>query len=114
GLAPLLKHAAGGTLLLGLGGDELLDGHVWTPLNDALSGRRRPTIRDGGRLAAAALPGGLRARLIAARHGVGSPCWLRPEAAARWRSVELAAANEPVRFDRVVRRAVRGRTLAVA
>ena len=114
GLAPLLEQAAGGTLLLGLGGDELLDGHVWTRLNDALSGRRRPTLRDGGRLAAAALPGTLRARLIASRHDVEPPRWLRPEAAARLRSIERAAGNEPVRFDRVVRRAVRTRTLVVA
>lgn len=114
GLAPLLEHAAGGSLIVGLGGDELLDGHAWTRLNDALGGRRRPTVRDTGRLAAATLPGSLRARLMAARRDLESPRWLRPAAAARFRSVERAAGNEPVRFDRAVRHAVRARTLVVA
>ena len=114
GLAPLLEHAAGGSLVVGLGGDELLDGHAWTRLNDALAGRRRPTLRDAGRLAAATLPGPLRARLIASRRDVEPPRWLRPGAAARLRAIERAAGNEPVRFDRAVRQAARARTLVVA
>jgi asparagine synthase (glutamine-hydrolysing) len=114
GLAPLLEHAAGGTLLVGLGGDELLDGHAWTRLNDALAGRRRPTLRDAGRLASAALPSPVRARLIAWRRDVEPPRWLRPAAAARLRALERVAGNEPVRFDDAVRQAVRARTLVVA
>jgi asparagine synthase (glutamine-hydrolysing) len=114
GLVPLLEHAAGGTLLVGLGGDELFGGHVWTRLNDALARRRRPTVRDAGRLAVAALPGPLKARVIASRRDLEPPRWLRPAAAARLRSIERAVANEPVRFDRAVQHAVRARTLAVA
>jgi asparagine synthase (glutamine-hydrolysing) len=113
-LAPLLEHAAGGTLLIGLGGDELLDGHAWTRLNDALAGRRRPTLRDVARLSAAALPGRLRGRVMASRRDLEPPRWLRPSAAARLRSIERAAANEPLSFDSAVRHAVRARTLVVA
>jgi asparagine synthase (glutamine-hydrolysing) len=113
-LVPLLAHAAGGSLLVGLGGDELLDGHAWTRLNDALARRRRPSASDALRLGAALLPDALRTRLVAARRGLEPPRWLREHAASELRRLERAAASEPVRFDRTVDRASRARTVLVA
>jgi asparagine synthase (glutamine-hydrolysing) len=112
-LAPLVAHAAGGSLLLGLGGDELLGGHRWTTLNDALARRRGLRSRDLGRLMVAALPRAPRARILAAGR-LNPPRWLRSGAVQQFREIERVAANEPVRFDRVVLHAARVRTLVVA
>lgn len=108
-LAPLVAAASGGTLLVGLGGDELLGGHRWTRLNDALARRRPPRFRDATRLAVAASPAILRRRMLARRLET-APSWLRPTAARRVRHALRAEANEPVRFDRAVRWAARART----
>jgi Asparagine synthase len=112
-LAPLVAHAAGGSLLVGLGGDELLGSHRWTRLNDALARRRRPRPTDLGRLAVAALPRPPRAWVVARRARLEPPRWLRPTAARRFRAAERASADEPVRFDRVVQHAARVRTVVV-
>jgi asparagine synthase (glutamine-hydrolysing) len=111
-LAPLVEAAAGGTLLVGLGGDELLAGHRWTRLNDVLARRRRPTPRDAVRGAVGALPGRLRGPVLARRF-VKLPSWLRPDAARRMRTALREEANEPVRFDLSVEHAARVRTPVV-
>jgi asparagine synthetase B (glutamine-hydrolysing) len=108
-----VEAEAGGTLLVGLGGDELFGGHRWTRLNDTLARRRPPAARDVARAAVAALPGSLRGRLLVGRLGI-PPAWLRPAAARRFREALRAEANEPVRFDRAVRRAARVRKPVVA
>jgi asparagine synthetase B (glutamine-hydrolysing) len=112
-LVPLLPHAAGGSVLLGLGGDELFNNHRWTNLNEALSRRRRPEPRDLARLAAASLPGRLRGTLLA-RKRRRERRWLRPPAARLVRVLERRAADEPLRFDRAVEKSARSRVLAVA
>jgi asparagine synthetase B (glutamine-hydrolysing) len=112
-LAPLVEAAAEGTLLVGLGGDELFGGHRWTRLNDALARRRRPVPRDAVRAAVAALPGQVEGRLLVGRLGT-PPAWLRPAAVRSLRRALREEANEPVRFDCAVRRAARVRTPVVA
>jgi asparagine synthase (glutamine-hydrolysing) len=114
GLAPLVEHASGGSLLVGLGGDELLSGHRWTRVNDVLAGRQRPGPRDVGRIVVATLPGMLRARVLRSRRQLEPPRWLRSAAAQRLRRIERAGPDEPVRFDRVVPHAARARTVLVA
>lgn len=111
--APLLPHAVGGSLLVGVGGDELLDNHRWTPLNDVLAGRRRPEARDAARLAVALLPGRIRGRTLERRTRLERP-WLQPRAAREVRALERRAADEPLRFDRAVEREARSRVLTVS
>lgn len=112
-LAPLLRQARHGSLVVGLGGDEILGGYRWTRLNDALARRRRPTVRDFGQLAFAALPASARARVRPRRGRLGSPVWLRPEAARRFRALTRSSRDEPVRFDHAIRHAARVRALRV-
>ena len=114
GFDPLLRHATGGSLLLGLGGDEVLSGHRWTRVNDVLARRRAPTGRDLGRLAVAALPSALRKQALGRRLAFDAPSWLRPAAAEALEPLHREAMNEPVRFDRVVPHAARVRTLVVS
>ena len=80
--APLLRHASGGTLLTGIGGDELLlitNRSRWVEL---LRARARPEARDALRLGFAIAPRPLRhwvhARRLPLEFG-----WLRPEARRR-------------------------------
>jgi asparagine synthase (glutamine-hydrolysing) len=113
-LAALLPPARGGSLLLGLGGDELLGDYRWTPLNDALARRRRPVARDAGRLAVARLPSPLRARVLARRSWQLDRPWLRPAARRELTRLERRAADEPLRFDRALAKAARLRSLAIA
>ncbi len=112
-LAPLLRLAERGALLVGLGGDEVLGGYRWTRLNDVLARRRGATPRDVGRGAFAALPASARGRLRPRQGRLGPPVWLRPEAARRFRKLSRSMGDEPVRFDHAIRFAVRARALRV-
>jgi asparagine synthetase B (glutamine-hydrolysing) len=112
---PLLEPAAGGSLLFGLGGDELLGRLRWAHLYDLLARRRRPDRRDPGRLAATVLPGALRARIAPATGSVaGELAWLRPAAQAELRRREQRDAAEPVLWARAVRRAAHHRGLVLS
>jgi asparagine synthetase B (glutamine-hydrolysing) len=112
-LAPLFPYCDGGTLLVGLGGDELLGRRPWTRVNEVLAMRTRPTGRDLGRLAMAALPASLRARVLRRRRSPERR-WLRPAASERARALELREAEEPVRFDRAVLHSARERIPVVS
>lgn len=73
--APLLIAARGGSLLTGVGGDELFSASV-RPHAVALASRSaRPVPRDAARLALALGPRALRRRRLARRHRGGFP-WL--------------------------------------
>jgi asparagine synthase (glutamine-hydrolysing) len=74
--APLLEVAKGGTLLTGVGGDQVLGLWRGRAVADLLARRRAPTRRDLRRIAFAMLPAAARARagLVLAP----------PEAATRW------------------------------
>jgi asparagine synthase (glutamine-hydrolysing) len=113
-MAPLLRHAAGGSLVVGLGGDEILGGYRWTALNDVLARRRRPVVRELRGLALAALPASARTRVRPRRGRLGPPAWFRPEAARRFTELARGHPDEPIRFDRAVRHALRARSLRVA
>jgi len=96
--APLLDLARGGTLLTGVGGDQLLGLWPGRPAIDLMAGRRRLQWRDPARLALALTPGAVRGRMTF-RARRATP-WLVPDAA---RAVERADAREllsaPVRWD---------------
>jgi asparagine synthase (glutamine-hydrolysing) len=102
--APLVEAAAGGSLLTGIGGDELLGVSVLDRVGAVLRGRARPRRRDFLRLAYGFAPGALRRRALQSRFP-GSLPWLRPEAQAEFRArwIDQAAAD-PVAWGRRMRR----------
>jgi asparagine synthase (glutamine-hydrolysing) len=95
---PLLRLAAGGSLLTGIGGDELLTGPRWSGVANMLLGRRRPVRRDVLRLGFVAAPRVLRRRVLARDLPLPYP-WLRPAARRELARVWAAhGAGEPLRW----------------
>jgi len=97
---PLLQIAYGGSLLTGIGGDELLGTSQWARAVSVLSGRVRPTSRDLLRVSVALAPRRVRAAALRRRSGVRLP-WLTEEAnelLARLLTREHAC--EPLRWSR--------------
>jgi asparagine synthase (glutamine-hydrolysing) len=111
-IASLFGETAGGTLLLGVGGDELLARQRWSALNDMLARRRRPGLTDPARLAVAVAPRTVQ-RLLTRDRGLPPASWLRPSAVRRVRALERRQPADPLRFDRAVRKAARSRALMV-
>lgn len=87
---PLLEAAAGGTLLTGIGGDELLGASRWGRATAVLAGRARPEPRDALRIGLALAPTPLRRAVLRARRPLAFP-WLRPSAR---RAVAAALARD--------------------
>jgi asparagine synthetase B (glutamine-hydrolysing) len=112
-LTPLLRAARGGTLLIGIGGDEFLGDQRFEQLNNMLAGRRRPSLRDAPRLGVALLPPGPRGRVLRHLQHPTRP-WLQPAARRPVRLLEAGAAAVPVRFDHAIVRTARARYLEVA
>lgn len=75
---PLFERAAGGSLLTGVGGDELFGPQRWRAAQALLSGRARPRPRHLATLGLALAPTAVRREVLARRHGRRWP-WLRPE-----------------------------------
>jgi asparagine synthetase B (glutamine-hydrolysing) len=95
---PLLELASGGSLLTGIGGDELLTGSRWSGLAHVLLARARPTPRDVLRLGYIASPPALRRRALAGDLPLPFP-WLRPAARRELSAVWAAhGAAEPLRW----------------
>jgi asparagine synthase (glutamine-hydrolysing) len=111
-IASFFGETTGGTLLLGVGGDELLARQRWSSLNDVLARRRRPSLTDPARLAVAVAPGTVQ-RLLTRDRGLPPASWLQPSAVRRVRALERRRPADPLRFDRAVRKAARARTLMV-
>jgi asparagine synthase (glutamine-hydrolysing) len=108
---PLLELARGGSLLTGVGGDELFG---TTASRHVVAARRRgrPGVRDIGSLAVAALPRGVRALVWRARRRLRHP-WLTPAGDS---FVARALAREevawPHRWDAALRYWYRTRAFA--
>jgi hypothetical protein len=85
-LLPLLRQAAGGSLLTGNGGDELFTPWVWLRIAMMRRWRMLPTRMDLKPLALSFLPGLVRRAAYERWSGFG-PRWLTPAAARalRWR-----------------------------
>ena len=84
--APLIEVAAGGSLLTGVGGDELLGAAQRDRAAAVIAGHARPQTRDLLRLALALAPPVTRRAILARRGSVVLP-WLRPEAQQRLTNV---------------------------
>ena len=106
---PLLRRARGGTLLTGIGGDELLGPSTWANALGVLRARRAPRPRDLGSLGVALAPLALRRRVQRRRHPLRIP-WCRPEVeaaiAAEWADWR---ARDPLAWNRQVARYWRSR-----
>jgi asparagine synthetase B (glutamine-hydrolysing) len=94
---PLLRLAAGGSLLTGIGGDEALSPSSWSRVVDVLRGRVRPQPRDILWVGFALSPQVLR-RTILRRCQLGPAyAWLKPAARRAFTSALVAqAATEPL------------------
>jgi Asparagine synthase len=79
---PQLERAAGGSVLTGVGGDEILSSSGWARLRRVLAGKEIPEPRDALRLAAALAPRTVQRRAVLARTEVDLD-WLRPDAQRR-------------------------------
>ena len=98
---PLIERAAGGSLLTGIGGDQLtvLWHPRWRALADARARRRSPVARDALRLAAACVPRGARELRERRAHDVLPP-WLAAGAARDLlRALAASRAECPPRWD---------------
>jgi asparagine synthase (glutamine-hydrolysing) len=95
----LIHHATGGSLMTGMHGDTVLGGGRWLSANQVLSGRKRPELRDGTRIAFAVAPRWMRRRVF--RHRAPEVPWLRPGIMKDFqRALAHAQAEEPRPWDR--------------
>ena len=76
---PQLEHAAGGVVLTGIGGDEMLSSSRWTGLHRLSTGRGPLQLGHLRQLVALAAPSPLRRRAFARRRAIEIE-WLRPKA----------------------------------
>jgi hypothetical protein len=94
---PLLRLAAGGSLLTGIGGDEALSPSSWSRVSDVLHRRVRPQPRDVLRIGFALSPRAVRRQILRRRRLGPSYPWLRPEARRTFADAWAAqAATEPL------------------
>ncbi len=113
--APLGEQARGGTLLTGIGGDQVLGLWRGSEVAAVLSRRRRLRGGDLRRLAWATGPTPLRTRLGVRLRPVGHRDWLTPEAQQRLRRrIAEETYGEPVRWDRHLRWRLQRRDTALA
>ncbi len=103
-VVPMAEHLRGGTLLIGIGGDEVMSGHAEYALAAALRGRRRP-----GRAALRALIERSTRRLNARARVLDEVLphfpWLAPRVAAAFaRGLVDDQREDPIFADRVLLR----------
>lgn len=77
---PLIEAASGGSLLTGIGGDELFSASRWWRIRDVLAGRKTPRPRDATSLALALAPEAARRRFLLRRATPPPFPWLKPAA----------------------------------
>lgn len=102
-IAPMLPHAAGGTVLGGLGGDELFG--LWNRrrLADVAARREPPAWTDVARVAGALAPAPVRRAVLRRRRLADRLPWLRPAAQAALEALYVEGhVRAPNRWDRHV------------
>jgi asparagine synthase (glutamine-hydrolysing) len=96
--APLLAEAAGGALLTGVGGDDVLGATRWSRAAAVVGGQARPEPRDALTVGLAWAPRPVRRAVLRRRVAVPFP-WLRPPAERAVNDALAAdAAGEPLRW----------------
>jgi asparagine synthase (glutamine-hydrolysing) len=102
---PVLRAAAGGSLLTGIGGDELFAPSRWSRALAVLERRARPRLSDLPHLAHVCSPRPVRHAVHRWRHTPPTAVWLRTAARDEVRRSLLAeAASEPLRWRGRIRR----------
>jgi asparagine synthetase B (glutamine-hydrolysing) len=97
---PQFERARGGSVVTGVGGDEMFSLSGWARLRNVLGWKARPEARDTLRLAAALSPRPVRRRITVARNEVELE-WLTPGAQRRViAALADEAGAEPVRWRR--------------
>lgn len=110
---PLLRLAAGGSLVVGTGGDEVLGAQRITPVVGVWRRRRRPDLQVLRALGFALAPAPVRARILV-RADRGRRAWLTPTAAGEFsRLLARDAAARPLSWAADVQRHRRLRALVV-
>ncbi len=94
---PIFERARGGTVMTGIGGDELLTPSDWIRVNRVVAREVRPRPKDALRLALAYGPRAVRTRwLMRDRDALAMP-WLRPPAQRELvRRYAVSYAEEPI------------------
>ncbi len=93
-VVPMARHAIGGHLLTGVGGDDVFGNWPWHDLASVIAGRARARVRDTRRLLHLAAPASLRSEIKRRREPLGLP-WIVVGArsqVARMLAAELASA----------------------
>jgi hypothetical protein len=90
-IVPLARAARDGTVITGLGGDDVFGSWQWRDLAALMAGRRRPRVSDLRRAVHSASPLGLRAEIFRRRQRTCSLPWLREPLRRR---ASLAVARE--------------------
>ena len=94
---PLMRLAAGGSLLTGIGGDEALSPSSWSRAVDVLERRVRPQLRDILRVGFAVSPRVVRRQILRRRQLGPAYSWLKPAARREFTNAWVAqAAAEPL------------------
>jgi hypothetical protein len=112
-LLPMLQEA-GGSVVTGLGGDEVLSPPLWQRHNDVLARRRRPGRRDLARAAVALAPPPLRRPWVRRAGRQLDMPWLSPAARRRFLRSEAREDNMPVRYPAALAAEASRRAHAVA
>lgn len=111
---PQAEVAAGGALIVPIGGSDFHLFWHWGPLMDVVAGRRRPARRDLPHAVLAAMPRRARRRLLRRRLEREAPAWLTPEGKAELVDVMAAtAADTPLSFAAAIREQRTHRCFAV-
>jgi hypothetical protein len=112
-LSLIAPHAAGGTLILGIGGDELFSTWRWTARADVLAGRVRPSRRNVGTLVLGALPGRPRRTIIRRRPRLLDVPWVTDATRIRLNRMIDDEETQPTRWDEFVLSLLSRRRLTV-
>jgi asparagine synthetase B (glutamine-hydrolysing) len=112
-VVPLARRARGGTLVLGLGGDELLAGWRWSERADVLARRRRLGMSSLGTVLLGATPPAARRLLFARRIESLDAPWLTERARRELPRAAAEQQDQPIRWDRFLAWSVRRRRLIV-
>jgi len=102
-MAPLLEAARGGSLITGVGGDEMFGWWPWARVASVLAGASCPGTRDVARVGLAYSPRPVKRWVLRRRSSVGLP-WLTPRAQSELTTLSVAEdATMPVTWARRVR-----------
>jgi asparagine synthase (glutamine-hydrolysing) len=112
-VVPLARRAHSGTLILGLGGDELFAGWRWRERADVLARRASPAPSNVGTVLLGAAPGVARRAFFSMRTDSLDAPWLTADARRLIAGSAGEEQDQPPRWDRFVGWAVGRRRLTV-